>query len=233
VKNGPLTFALPKGRLADEAMALMARAGIRVAPPDAGSRRLVFASPESGLSFLLVKPADVPIYVEYGVADLGVAGKDTILESRADVYEVLDLGIGRCRMVVAGPQGTSQEATRRRAFVRVATRYPHIAQQHFLARGCSVEVIGLAGSVELAPVTGLAEQIVDLVQTGGTLAAHHLVELEVLFHSSARLVVNRAAHKLKLDALGPLIDRLSAIVGPAGGGLRRRRCRARTGTGRR
>ena len=206
-----LTVALPKGRLAGLALGLLGRAGCAVPdlPPD--SRKLVFDAPDGALRFILVKPADVPIYVEYGVADLGIAGKDTILESRADVYDVLDLKLGRCRMVVAGP--AREPAGTPRPFMRVATKYPHVAEQHFLAKGVSVEVVGLAGSVELAPVTGLAERIVDLVETGSTLAAHDLVELEVLFHSSARLVVNRASHKLRYEVLAPLMERLREVVG--------------------
>jgi ATP phosphoribosyltransferase len=208
----PLTVALPKGRLAEQALELLARAGAGVPelPPD--SRKLVFDAPDGRLRFILVKPSDVPIYVEYGVADLGIAGKDTILESRADVYDVLDLKVGRCRMVVAGPRSSPGELSRR-AFVRVATKYPRLTEQRFLAKGVTVEVIGLSGSVELAPVTGLAERIVDLVETGSTLAAHDLVELDVLFHSSARLVVNRASHKLRYEVLSPLVERLREVVG--------------------
>ena len=209
--GAPLTVALPKGRLAEQTLKLLTRCGVSVPelPPD--SRKLVFEAPDGKLRFILVKPSDVPIYVEYGVADVGIAGRDTILESRADVYDVLDLKTGRCRMVVAGPRGARNAADH--AFLRVATKYPHVAEQHFLAKGMSVEVIGLSGSVELAPVTGLAERIVDLVETGSTLSAHDLVELEVLFHSSARLVVNRASHKLRYDELAPLVERLREVVG--------------------
>lgn len=209
----PLTFALPKGRLAEHAFGLLARTGMPVpeVPPD--SRKLVFDAPDGKTRFILVKPSDVPIYVEYGVADLGIAGKDTIMESRADVYDVLDLKAGKCRMVLAGPRGAVKDGQARHAFLRVATKYPHVTEQYFLAQGMSVEVIGLSGSVELAPVTGLAERIVDLVETGSTLSAHDLVELEVLFHSSARLVVNRASHKLRTLELAPLIERLREVVG--------------------
>lgn len=205
-----LTVALPKGRLAGLALGLLARAGFAVPelPPD--SRKLEFDAPDGRLRFILVKPADVPIYVEYGVADLGIAGKDTIVESCADVYDVLDLKVGKCRMVVAGPSRETAPASR--AFMRVATKYPHVAERHFLEKGLSVEIVGLTGSVELAPVTGLAECIVDLVETGSTLAAHDLVELEVLFHSSARLVVNRASHKLRYEVLAPLVERLREVV---------------------
>lgn len=208
----PITFALPKGRLAEKALKLLERAGLAVPEVPADSRRLVFDAPDGKSRFIMVKPSDVPIYVEYGVADLGIAGKDTILESRADVYDVLDLKTGRCRMVLAGPRG-SEGVEARHAFLRVATKYPHVAEQHFLAQGLSIEIIGLSGSVELAPVTGLAERIVDLVETGSTLAAHDLVELEVLFHSSARLVVNRASHKLRFEVLEPLVERLREVVG--------------------
>lgn len=211
-RSTPLTVALPKGRLAEQALMLLARSGVSVprVPPD--SRKLVFDSPDRGLRFILVKPADVPIYVEYGAADLGIAGKDTILESRADVYDVLDLKVGRCRMVVAAPRASARDGEAAHAFLRVATKYPHVTEQHFLAKGLSVEVIGLSGSVELAPVIGLADRIVDLVETGSTLSAHDLVEVELLFHSSARLVVNRASHKLRYDLLAPLVERLREVV---------------------
>lgn len=207
-----LTIALPKGRLSDDALALFARAGLETLPPEAGSRRLFFPARDGTTRFLLVKPSDVPIYVEYGVADLGVAGKDTVLESRADVHDLLDLEIGRCRMVVAGPRSIPVRDVEGRAFVRVATKYPRITDEHFRSRGVGVEVIGLGGSVELAPVTGLAEQIVDLVETGSTLAAHDLVEHEVIFHSSARVIVNRAAHTLKFEVMAPLLARLREVV---------------------
>jgi len=211
-QESALTIALPKGRLADKALKLFALCGLEAPPLKLESRKLFFKAAREDVRFILVKPSDVPIYVEYGVADLGVAGKDTILESGADVYDAVDLKVGHCRMVVAGYEETASRNLERRAFVRIATKYPHIAQNHFLAKGLSAEVIGLTGSVELAPVTGLAEQIVDLVETGRTLLAHGLVELEVLFHSSARLIVNRASHKLKFEFLAPLLTRLREVV---------------------
>jgi ATP phosphoribosyltransferase len=210
--SSTLTIALPKGRLADESLGLFRRAGFEIQEPGPHSRELCFSSHDGQLQFILVKPADVPIYVEYGVADMGVAGRDTILESQADVYNALDLRLGRCRMVLAGKVGASPDDLRRHAFVRVASKYPRITQEHFLAKGLTVEVIGLSGSVELAPVTGLAEQIVDLVETGKTLAAHGLAVLETLFWSSARLVLNRASHKLKFERVSPLLSRLREVV---------------------
>jgi ATP phosphoribosyltransferase len=197
-----LTLALSKGRLLPGAQALFRRAGLPF-PQDEG-RRLVVSL--EGLRFLFVKDSDVPTYVEYGTADCGIAGRDVLLESGSDVFEPLDLGFGQCRMVVARLVGAPDH--RRASTVRVATKYPRVAAGHFRARGLSAEVIKLAGSVELAPALGLADCIVDLVETGRTLDENGLEAVEDVAACSARLLVNRASfHARRADVSG-LIDRL-------------------------
>lgn len=210
-----LTVALPKGRLQDPALELFARAGVEVAPEELASRRLWVHDRRERVRFLLVKPADVPTYVEYGIADLGVCGGDVLLESGADVHAPLDLQLGRCRLVLAGRpgepgSGAGAGAGDGRATVRVATKYPRITTRWFHERGLPVEVVELHGSVELAPVLGLAERIVDVVETGRTLVENGLVVLETLERCSARLVVNRAAWQLLGPDLRALVDALRA-----------------------
>lgn len=202
-----LSVALSKGKLLAGAEALWRRAGL--AFPDAEGRRLVVAA--EGLRFLFVKDMDVPTYVEYGVADCGVAGRDVLLESGSDVLEPLDLGFGRCRLVVAAPRGARFDY-RGAASIRIATKYPRIASAHFLERGVSAEIVKLNGSVELAPGLGLADGIVDVVETGRTLEENGLVPVEEVAASSARLIVNRAAYHARRDALQALLVRLRAAV---------------------
>lgn len=204
-----LTVALPKGRLQDPSLALFARAGVEVAPEELDSRRLWIDDRAGAVRFLLVKPADVPTYVEYGIADLGVCGGDVFLESGADVHAPLDLRLGRCRLVLAGKPGGPSLADSR-ATVRVATKYPRLTTRWFHERGLPVEVVELHGSVELAPVLGLAERIVDVVETGRTLIENGLVVHETLVECSARLVVNRAAWQLGGPRLRGLVEGLRA-----------------------
>jgi ATP phosphoribosyltransferase len=182
-----LTVALSKGKLLSGTEALFRRSGL--AFPNGDSRRLVVSA--GSLRFLFVKDMDVPTYVEHGVADCGIAGRDVLLEAESDVLEPLDLGFGRCRLVVAAPAGSEDPSHLPTA--RVATKYPRVATAHFLERGLAVEVVRLAGSVEIAPGLGLADCIVDVVETGRTLAENGLVEIETVAESSARLVVNRAS----------------------------------------
>jgi ATP phosphoribosyltransferase len=196
-----LTLALSKGRLLPGAQALFQRAGLPF-PRDEG-RRLVVAL--DGLRFLFVKDADVPTYVEYGTADCGIAGRDVLLESGSDVYEPLDLGFGQCRIVVAGPEPGGY---RRASTVRVASKYPRVAAGHFRARGLSAEVVRLAGSVELAPALGLADCIVDVVETGRTLRENGLAVLEEVAACSARLVVNPASFHARRADVSALVERL-------------------------
>jgi len=204
-----LTVALSKGKLFPGTERLFRRAGL--AFPDADTRRLVVAAGD--LRFLFVKDVDVPTYVEYGVADCGVAGRDVLLEARSDVFEPLDLAFGRCRLVVARP-AAAREKGDGASTVRVATKYPRVAADHFLGRGVSVEVVRLAGSVEIAPGLGLADCIVDVVETGRTLAENGLVAVETVAESSARLVVNRASYHARRGEVSSLVETLGKAVEP-------------------
>ena len=206
-----LTIALSKGKLIDAALVLFRQAGYDIAGLSGESRRLMFVSPKHEMTFLIVRPSDVPTYVEYGGADAGIVGKDVLMEQDSDVYEPLDLGFGACRICVAALQ--EEEAGRRcSSKIRVATKYPTITERFFNNRGIPVEIIKLYGSIELAPVVGLADRIVDLVETGSTLKANGLVEVEVIAQSTARFVVNRASLRLKHEPLMELIRRLRAVV---------------------
>jgi ATP phosphoribosyltransferase len=206
-----LTIALSKGKLIESALDLFRRAGYPIAGLSAESRRLIFVSPENDMTFLIVRPSDVPTYVEYGGADAGIVGKDVLMEQESDVYEPLDLGFGACRIAVAALKGEGV-GSRLSSKVRIATKYPRISERYFNARGIPVEIIKLYGSIELAPVVGLADRIVDLVETGSTLRAHDLVEVEVIARSTARFIVNRASLRLKQEPLMTLIRRLRAVV---------------------
>jgi len=176
------------------------------------SRRLLWEEAKQGLRFMVIKPVDVPIYVEYGSADLGIVGRDILREEQRDVYEPVGLGFGRCRLVVAGPPEIKGENLHLRHSLRVATKYPRLTREHFLKRGISVEVIALSGSVELAPQVGLADLIVDVVQTGRTLRDNNLVEIEEIMASEACLIVNRASQKLKLREIAELMERIADVV---------------------
>lgn len=211
----PLTVALAKGRLQEPALARFGRAGIAVHPEEATSRRLWLDARGGGVRFVLVKPADVPTYVEYGIADAGVCGSDLLDESGADVHAPLDLGFGRCRLVVAAPfvDGAPRHLPHH---PRVATKYPRTAARYFHGRGQPVTVVALSGSVELAVVTGLADRIVDLVETGRTLADNGLGVEQVVAEVSARLVVNRAAWQLRRGDVLRLVDALGRAAGGEG-----------------
>ncbi|MBI2218021.1 MAG: ATP phosphoribosyltransferase [Candidatus Rokubacteria bacterium] len=207
-----LTLALPKGRLLDAALDLLHDLGVEGV--DAESRRLIFDDDRRGLRLLFLKPADVPAYVAYGAAQLGIAGKDILMEQEPDVYEPLDLGFGVCRLVVAEPRELwERDDPARWSWVRVATKYPRLAEQYFSARGVQVELVRLDGSIELAPLVGLADRIVDLVQSGETLRANGLVEVAEILRSTARLIVNRASMKTQYAAITGLIDEMRACVG--------------------
>jgi ATP phosphoribosyltransferase len=203
-----LTIALSKGRLADQTLDLMEKAGYDVTAAREKSRKLILEDQDAGLRFILAKPSDVPTYVEYGAADIGVVGKDTLLEEGRQLYEVLDLGVGKCRMCVAGPaslKGKLDEIPNK----RVGTKYPNITRNYFEGvKKESVEIIKLNGSVELAPLTGLAEVIVDIVESGRTLYENGLDVLETVADISARLVVNRVSMKMKADEIKPMISKL-------------------------
>jgi len=210
-----ITLALSKGRIFDETLPLLAKAGVRALDDPEGSRKLVLRTSRRDLRLLIVRASDVPTYVQYGAAELGVAGKDVLLEHGGDgLYQPLDLGIAACRMVVAVPEGFDYAgAVRRGARLRVATKYMQTAREHFAAKGVHVDLIKLYGSMELAPLLGLADAIVDLVATGNTLRANRLHAVEDIRPISARLIVNQAALKLNRDAIQPLLDTFADAVG--------------------
>ena len=210
-----ITLALSKGRIFDETVPLLAAAGIRAHGDPEGSRKLVLRTSRRDLRLLIVRASDVPTYVQHGAAELGVAGKDVLLEHGGEgLYQPLDLGIAACRMVVAVPEGFDYAgAVRRGARLRVATKYMHTAREHFAAKGVHVDLIKLYGSMELAPLLGLADAIVDLVATGSTLRANRLRAVEDIRPISARLIVNQAALKLQRDAIQPLLDTFAKAVG--------------------
>ena len=203
-----LDIALPKGRLGEKVVALLGESGMGCANLDEDSRKLVLENDDGSLRFFWVKPADVPIYVERGAADAGVAGKDVLVEHGADVYELLDLGLGKCRMCVAGYQG----ALERGGVLRVATKFPNIATRHFQSRGRAIDIIKPNGSIELAPILGLADVIVDIVETGTTLRENDLEVLEEIMPVSARLIVNKAAFRFKHGRVDGLVSALTEIL---------------------
>lgn len=209
-----LTIALSKGRIFDETMPLLAAAGIMPAEDPETSRKLILASNQPSVRFIIVRATDVPTYVEHGAADLGVAGKDVLIEHGGDgLFQPLDLEIGRCRMMVAVPADFDYQAkVQSGARLRVATKYVATAREHFAAKGMHVDLIKLYGSMELAPLVGLADAIVDLVSTGSTLKANNLIAVEEILPISSRLIVNQAAMKLKRRRLAPLIETIAQAV---------------------
>jgi ATP phosphoribosyltransferase len=208
----PLTVALPKGRLLEPAANLFRRLGWRCDLGN-GSRQLLIAetreSNDETLRFLLVKPGDVPVYVEYGAADLGIVGQDVLWESGRDVYEPLQLDFGRCRLVLAGAPSQRGRNFCLATGLRVATKYPRLARAYFQERGLSVEIIPLTGSIELAPLVSLADLVVDVVETGRTLRENGLIQLEDVVDCQATLIVNRVAHRLRLAEIRQLISSLA------------------------
>ena len=213
--DGTVTLALSKGRILDETLPLLAAAGVEVDARLAESRKLVLPTSDAALRLLVVRASDVPTYVQYGAADLGVAGLDVLLEHGGEgLYQPIDLNIGRCRLCVAAPRGFDYaSAIRRGARLRVATKYVASARRHFADKGVHVDLIKLYGSMELAPLVGLADAIVDLVSSGGTLAANDLAVVEEIMPISARLIVNQASLKTRSAKLRPLLDALSAAAG--------------------
>jgi ATP phosphoribosyltransferase len=209
-----LRIALPKGRMMEEALRLWQELGAGVAPEHAASRRLILPSLDGRFEFLPVKGQDVAAYVEAGVADAGVAGYDILLEHRPDVLQPLDLGFGSCRLVVAAGAGAEYPHLTSAATPRVATKYVHAARRFFAERGLQVELVRLAGSVEIAPLLGMSHWIVDLVETGRTLRENGLVVVDTIAPSSARLIVNRASHKLRLEEHQRLIADLEPLLQP-------------------
>lgn len=204
-----LNIALPKGRLGDKAYGLLAGAGYGADEDYNATRKLVVENPAAGVRYFLVKPSDVAIYVEHGAADIGLVGKDILVESGADVYELLDTGLGRCRMCVAGPKDFADDESRA---LRVATKFTHIARRHFEERGRDIDIIQLNGSIELAPILGLSDVIVDIVETGTTLRENNLAVLEEFMPISARLIANRASFKFKHSQILTLVDKMKEAL---------------------
>jgi ATP phosphoribosyltransferase len=211
-----ITIALSKGRIFEETLPLLAAAGIVPLENPETSRKLIIPTRRDDVRVVVVRATDAPTYVRYGAADVGVAGRDVLLENGGEgLYQPLDLKIARCRMMVAAPAGFDYAyAVRQGARLKVATKYINVAREHFAAKGVHVDLIKLYGSMELAPLAGLADAIVDLVSTGGTLKANDLVAVEAIVDISARLIVNQAALKLKREKLAPIMDAIAVAVGP-------------------
>jgi ATP phosphoribosyltransferase len=209
-----LTIALPRGRILDEALPLFAKAGIDLGAAEKAraGRRLIIPIPEHDLRVLIVRDTDVPAYVEHGAAHMGIAGRDVLEEQDRDLYEPLDLGIGRCRMVVAEPEDRPVDENAQ-VHLRYATKFAEITRRHLQARGTVAEIIKLYGSIEIAPLVGLADRIVDLVSSGETLRQHNLREVETILEVSARICVGRAAAKLYGERIDALLSALRKVVG--------------------
>lgn len=207
-----ITVALAKGRLADYAISLFEQLGFDCAEMKTKTRKLIFTDENYKFKFILVKASDVPVYVEYGAADMGIVGKDTLLEEGRNLYEMLDLKFGACRMAVAGPPAMADQLHTSHN-LRVASKYPHIAKNYFqLKKGQTIEIIKLNGSVELAPLVGLSEVIVDIVESGATLKENGLEVLETICDLSARLVVNRVSAKLERERILEVVNKLKGLI---------------------
>ena len=204
-----ISVALPKGRLGNKVFDIFAKIGYDCDEMHSDSRQLVFTSEENGISYFLVKPSDVSIYVEHGAADIGIVGKDILLEYEPDVYELLDLDIGKCRMCVAGKKEFTDDGT---STLRVATKFANIAKTYYNGKCRDIDIIKLNGSIEIAPILGLSDVIVDIVETGATLFENGLEPKETIVNISARLISNKASYKFKSQLIDRLRDSLSAIV---------------------
>ncbi|GAM09545.1 ATP phosphoribosyltransferase [Geobacter sp. OR-1] len=208
-----ITIAIPKGRILEESVELFSKIGIDCDELLSKSRKLIFENAAQKMRYMIVRATDVPTYVEYGAADLGIVGKDTLMEQEKDVYEPLDLKFGYCRMMVAEPAGLAKDDDPSRwTNIRIATKYPHVAEKYFAAKGVQIELIKLYGSIELAPLVGLSERIVDLVSTGETLKQNGLVEVETIAEITTRLIVNRASLKIKNKRISEIIAGLEKLV---------------------
>lgn len=208
-----INVALPKGRLGEKVYSMFAAAGYEAPELLDPGRKLIFTNEEAGVSFFWVKPSDVAIYVERGAADVGVVGKDILLEGGSDVYELLDLGIGKCRMMVAGPKDWEDNTDRT---LRVATKFPRIASKYYTDRSRDIDIIKLNGSIEIAPILGLSDVIVDIVETGNTLRANDLEPKEKIVDISARFIANKAIYNFKSGEIGRIVSALSASAPEAG-----------------
>jgi len=202
-----LNVALPKGRLGEKVLAMFEKAGFECPSIHENNRKLIFENPECGVRYFWVKPSDVAIYVERGAADIGVAGKDILLEYEPEVYELLDLKMGNCRMAVAAPNGFRDDPQRT---LRVATKFTNIAGQHYLSKGRDIDIIHLNGSIEIAPILGLSDVIVDIVETGTTLKENNLSVIETIVPISARLIANKSSYKFKSEEIETVVRELAA-----------------------
>ena len=207
-----ITIALPKGKLFGLSAQLLKQVGWTAEGLHEKSRKLIITNEAARLKFIITKTADVPTYVEYGAADIGIIGKDVILESGKDVYELLDLGFGACHLMMAVPKDKKRPRLEDYAHTRVATKFPHIAESFFTAQGMQMEYIKLNGSIELAPIIGMSESIVDIVETGTTLRENNLEEIVTIMNATARLIANRVSYKLKFDRINQLVNNLAAIL---------------------
>ena len=207
-----LTIALPKGKLFYLAKDLFAKVGYSAEKLEEKSRKLVITNEELKIKFIIAKTADVPIYVEHGAADIGIIGKDVLMESDKDVYELLDLGFGKCHLMMAVPKDKKRAKLTDYAHTRVATKFPHIAEKFFNSKGMQMEYIKMNGSIELGPIVGLSESIVDIVETGTTLRENNLEEIAFIAEATARLIANRASFKLKFGRINKLIQDLDMAL---------------------
>jgi len=204
-----INIALPKGRLGDKVYNMFERAGFECPSIREKSRKLIFENTEAGVRYFWVKPSDVAIYVERGAADIGVVGKDILMEDKTNVYELLDLGVGRCRMAVAGPKGFSYDRDNE---LRVATKFVNVAREFYASSGTDIDIIRLNGSIELAPILGLSDVIVDLVETGTTLRENNLEVIEEIAQISARLIANKASFKFKTSQIEHIVQKLEDTI---------------------
>lgn len=207
-----ITIALPKGKLFDKSVDLLGKVGLTADGLSENSRKLVIKNNALNVSFVITKTMDLPTYVEYGAADIGIIGKDVLLEEQKDVYELLDLKFGKCRLMLAVPEHMQKEKLTDYANMRVATKYPNVATEFFQGVGIQTEIIKLNGSIELAPMVGLSELIVDIVETGRTLKENRLNEIAQIQTSTARLIVNRASFKLKFERIHKLLNDIKPLI---------------------
>ncbi|WP_312517009.1 ATP phosphoribosyltransferase [Anaerospora sp.] len=207
-----LTIALPKGKLFDLSANMLARVGFSAEGLSENSRKLVITNEAAKIRFIITKTQDLPTYVEYGAADIGIIGKDVLLEENKDIYELLDLKYGFCRLMAAVPQSLLQDKMSDYAHMRVATKYPRVAEKYFHSLGIQMEIIKLNGSIELAPMVGLAELIVDIVETGRTLKENNLIEVASIHPATARLIANRVSFKMKFDRIHQLSEDLRSLL---------------------
>lgn len=207
-----LTIALPKGKVFGKSVEMLAKLGYTAEGLTENSRKLIITNEEQKIRFIITKTADLPTYVEYGAADIGIIGKDVLMEESKDVYELLDLKFSKCRMMVAVPEALKQEKLSDYTHMRVATKFPKISERFFHSMGMQMEFIKLNGSIELAPIVGLAEIIVDIVETGSTLRANKLIEVASIQVSTARLIANRVSFKMKFDRINKMTEELKALV---------------------